>query len=114
MRFFVPRQNGPGFAPTYPTNPWSDAFSAGTQISTGLELAHTIATRNGVHRPAVRAQRQVRRDAAIVLRQLGHHLAPEVAVHEQAVNEHDRLARAALAVRDGSLWERQFLAFPEC
>jgi hypothetical protein len=53
VRFFVPRQNGPGFATTYPPNPWSNTFSAGTQISSGLELAHTIATRNGARRPAV-------------------------------------------------------------
>jgi len=53
VRFFVPRQAGAGFAPTYPRNPWSDTFSAGTEISSGLELAHTIATSNGVRRPAV-------------------------------------------------------------
>ena len=53
VRFFVPRQNGPGFATTYPPNPWSNTFSAGTQISSGLELAHTIATSSGARRPAV-------------------------------------------------------------
>jgi hypothetical protein len=54
VRFFVPKQQtAPGFAATYPRNPWSDTFSAGTRISAGLELAHTIATRNGVRRPAV-------------------------------------------------------------
>jgi hypothetical protein len=53
VRFFVPRQAGPGFASTYPRNPWSDTFSAGTEISSGLELAHTIATSGGVRRPAV-------------------------------------------------------------
>jgi hypothetical protein len=54
VRFFVPRKPaGPGFAATYPKNPWSDTFSAGTEISTGLELAHSIATRAGARRPAV-------------------------------------------------------------
>jgi hypothetical protein len=54
IRFFVPSaQTTPGFAATYPRNPWSDTFSAGTEISTGLELAHSIATRSGVRRPAV-------------------------------------------------------------
>jgi hypothetical protein len=53
VRFFVPKQTAPGFAATYPRNPWSDTFTAGTRISAGLELAHTIATRNGVRRPAV-------------------------------------------------------------
>jgi hypothetical protein len=54
VRYFVPQKPaGAGFAPTYPRNPWTDAFSAGTQISAGLELAHTIATRNGLRRPAV-------------------------------------------------------------
>jgi len=53
VRFFVPKQSAPGFAATYPQNPWSNTFSAGTQISTGLELAHTIATRTGSRRPAV-------------------------------------------------------------
>lgn len=54
VRLFVPRQqHTPGFAATYPRNPWSDTFSAGTEISTGLELAHSIATRGGARRPAV-------------------------------------------------------------
>jgi hypothetical protein len=53
VRFFVPQQRAPGFAPTYPRNPWSDTFSAGTRISSGLELAHSIATAGGVRRPAV-------------------------------------------------------------
>ena len=54
VRFFVPqKQAAQGFAATYPRNPWSDTFSAGTRISSGLELAHAIATRTGVRRPAV-------------------------------------------------------------
>jgi hypothetical protein len=54
VRYFIlPRQTSPGFAPVYPRNPWAGAFSAGTEISTGLELAHSIATGNGLRRPAV-------------------------------------------------------------
>ena len=54
VRYFIlPKQATPGFAPTYPPNPWQAGFSAGTQISRGLELAHTIATAGGAKRPAV-------------------------------------------------------------
>ena len=53
VRFFVPLKAASGFAATYPRNPWSETFSAGTEISTGLELAHSIATRSGLRRPAV-------------------------------------------------------------
>jgi hypothetical protein len=53
VHLFIPKQNAPGFAATYPRNPWSDTFSAGTEISTGLELAHAIATQGGARRPAV-------------------------------------------------------------
>jgi hypothetical protein len=51
---FVPQKpNRPGLTATYPRNPWTDTFTGGTEISSGLELAHSIATRNGVRRPAV-------------------------------------------------------------
>jgi hypothetical protein len=51
VRYFtLPKQRRPGFAPTFPANPWQDTFTAGTRISAGLELAHTIATRG--RRPA--------------------------------------------------------------
>jgi hypothetical protein len=53
VRFFVPSKASPGFAPTYPRNPWTDVFSAGTRISSGLELAHEIALAGGGRRPAV-------------------------------------------------------------
>jgi hypothetical protein len=53
VRYFtLPPQKTPGFLPTFPPNPWSDTFSAGTRISSGLELAHTLATQ-GLARPAV-------------------------------------------------------------
>ena len=31
-----------GFLPTFPANPWANSFSAGTKISTGLELARGV------------------------------------------------------------------------
>jgi hypothetical protein len=44
VRYFtLPEQSQPGFAPTFPANPWQSTFSAGTKISSGLTLAHTIA-----------------------------------------------------------------------
>ena len=44
VRYFtLSTQKQPGFAPTFPVNPWASTFSAGTRISAGLELAHTIA-----------------------------------------------------------------------
>jgi hypothetical protein len=54
VRYFVlPKQTTPGFAPTYPANPWTATFSAGTRISTGLELAHALATGDAAHHAAV-------------------------------------------------------------
>lgn len=54
VRYFtLPAQRAPGFAPTFPTNPWQNAFSAGTKISSGLELAHRIAVADELRRPAV-------------------------------------------------------------
>lgn len=44
VRYFtLPPQRTPGFAPAFPTNPWTSTFTAGTKISAGLELAHTLA-----------------------------------------------------------------------
>ena len=38
VRYFtLPPQKTPGFLPTFPPNPWTDTFSAGTRISSGLE-----------------------------------------------------------------------------
>jgi hypothetical protein len=54
VRYFrLPAQPTPGFAPTYPKNPWSDNFSGGTKIAAGLTLAHTIALENKARRPVV-------------------------------------------------------------
>jgi len=44
VRYFtLPPQVRPGFAPTFPPNPWDSTFSGGTRISAGMELAHSIA-----------------------------------------------------------------------
>jgi hypothetical protein len=53
VRYFtLPPQPQSGFAPTFPPNPWTSAFTAGTHISAGLELAHAIAL-DQRRRPAV-------------------------------------------------------------
>lgn len=41
--FAAPSQPQSGAAPSIPANPWTNAFSAGTRISAGLDLAHSIA-----------------------------------------------------------------------
>jgi hypothetical protein len=44
VRYFtLPPQKTPGFAPSFPPNPWGATFTGGTRISAGLELAHSIA-----------------------------------------------------------------------
>lgn len=45
VRYFtLPKQTQPGFAPSFPANPWDASFTGGTKISAGLDLAHSIAT----------------------------------------------------------------------
>jgi ketosteroid isomerase-like protein len=51
-----------------------------------------------VERDRVAAERDVERDAAVAVRESGHHLAPEVAVDRSAVNEDKHRPAAALAV----------------
>lgn len=51
--FSPPRSTQAGFAPTLPPNPWTASFSGGTKISSGLTLAHTIATSSPGPRPTV-------------------------------------------------------------
>jgi len=54
VRFFkLPPQKQAGVAPTFPDNPWTDSFSAGTKISTGLDLARSILIGDRLARPAV-------------------------------------------------------------
>jgi hypothetical protein len=54
VRYFtLPKQQRPGFIPVFPPNPWTRTFSAGTRISSGLDLARRLALDSGVHRPGV-------------------------------------------------------------
>ena len=44
VRYFtLPPQKQPGFAPSFPPNPWQNTFTGGTRISAGMELARQIA-----------------------------------------------------------------------
>jgi hypothetical protein len=53
VRFFhfEPGQNG--FGSTFPTNPWTNSFSEGTSISSGLDLALDLIRRDHLAHPAV-------------------------------------------------------------
>jgi hypothetical protein len=52
IRYFtLPPAQGPGFAQTFPANPWQRVFSAGTKVSAGLELAHQIAFEDRLSKP---------------------------------------------------------------
>jgi hypothetical protein len=54
VRYFtLPPAKGPGFAQTFPANPWERTFSAGTKVSAGLELAHQIAFEDQLSKPIV-------------------------------------------------------------
>ena len=46
-RYFTPRRGG------FPTNPWTTAFSAGTRISSGLDLARAVAARERLRHPTI-------------------------------------------------------------
>jgi hypothetical protein len=51
--FKVPAQTTPGLLPTFPVNPWTNTFSAGTRISAGLGMAFTVIRSEHLARPAV-------------------------------------------------------------
>jgi hypothetical protein len=54
IRYFrLPARARPGEAPQFPPNPWARSFTAGTKISSGLDLAHGIAVEGRLHKPAV-------------------------------------------------------------
>jgi hypothetical protein len=54
QRYFVlPEQQRPGFLPMLPTSPWGEAFSGGTRISRGLQLAFDRIRADRLARPAV-------------------------------------------------------------
>jgi len=53
-RFFVVKpQTQPGLQPQPPHSPWTDTFSAGTRISTGLELALDVIREEQIPHPQV-------------------------------------------------------------
>jgi len=53
-RFFdVRSQSTPGLLPELPRSPWTDAFSAGTRISTGLQLALDTIQRERIQQPSI-------------------------------------------------------------
>jgi hypothetical protein len=54
VRYFqLPARTAPGLQAAYPTNPWTQSFSAGTEIALGLELARRIELRRHTRRPTV-------------------------------------------------------------
>ncbi len=54
VRFFtLPPQRVPGVAPTFPDNPWTRSFSAGTRISAGLDLARSVIIGSHISHPSV-------------------------------------------------------------
>jgi hypothetical protein len=54
VRYFAVPKTAPGEQPSFPANPWGAAgFTAGTEISAGLDLARRIELANGVKQPSV-------------------------------------------------------------
>jgi hypothetical protein len=54
IRYFtLPATRRPGESLNYPVNPWTESFTSGTRISTGLDLAHRLAFENGARRTPV-------------------------------------------------------------
>jgi hypothetical protein len=54
IRYFtLPTQVVAGEQATFPTNPWTNSFTGGTQISQGLDLARVIEIAEGARHPAV-------------------------------------------------------------
>ena len=58
-------------------------------------------------------ERPIGRDAAEFLGQLGHDLAPQVGVDEDAMHKHDRLTGAALSIANRALREPNLLELAE-
>jgi hypothetical protein len=52
-RYFTLPPTKNGFLPQFPTNPWTNSFSGGTRIGSGLALALQLIRREHVARPAV-------------------------------------------------------------
>lgn len=102
-RFFrVPARSAPGEIPQPPRSPWTDAFSAGTRLSTGLRLTLEIVRRDQLARPAVLLVSDLDDDtsdlesltgAAIALRRAGAELR---AVSLNAAPEDEQFIRRLL------------------
>lgn len=105
-RFFrIPPRTAPGGMATPPRSPWTDAFSAGTRLSTGLRVALDIVRRDRLARPAVLLVSDLDDDtsdlesltsAAISLRRVGARLR---AVSLNAAPEDEQFMRRLLAKR---------------
>jgi hypothetical protein len=53
VRFFQVDQGQDGFGTTFPTNPWTNSFSYGTSISSGLDLALDLIRREQLEHPSI-------------------------------------------------------------
>ena len=54
VRYFaLPETTLPGGQPAFPVNPWAKAFTSGTSISSGLDLARRVELASHTRRPAV-------------------------------------------------------------
>jgi hypothetical protein len=52
-RYFTLPKRSNGFLPAFPTNPWTNSFSGGTRIASGLALALQLIRTEHVENPAV-------------------------------------------------------------
>ena len=113
VRYFtIPPQKTPGTAPAFPPNPWSSTFSAGTRVSSGLELAHDIAFQDKLRKPVailvsdlddspedwprlVTIMQAFQRDH-IPLRIVGLDPAPQDVAHFQEISPGTRVVQAGL------------------
>ena len=118
-RFFVVRRPGqPGLQPQPPRNPWTDTFSSGTRISTGLRLALDVIQSNALHKPRVLLVSDLDDDAtdlesltsiALAYRKLG------VPISIAALNpsQEDAASMQRLLPHSGSLVDVPLQARPE-
>lgn len=108
-RFFVVRQaTQPGFEPQPPHSPWTDAFSAGTRISTGLQLALDVIRADRVRHPRVVLISDLDDDTtdleSLTSVALGYrHLGVPISVAALNPSPQDAATMARLLPRDGRL-----------
>jgi hypothetical protein len=103
VRFFtLPPQRVPGIAPTFPDNPWTRSFSAGTRISKGLDLARSVLIDAHLSHPSVLLMSDLDDDAG--------DLPALASVADAYKQEHIRLNVVALnAAADDQERFRQFI-----